>query len=218
VDKTPVQPPATRSSGKGQPPPGGLTPATESTPVAGGASKSTGSRLAERGAQGAQEDAASRKPLVRKVPVSILVRPFGIIRVDDGVPSAQPLQKHDVEVAPGRHSVTISCDYCEDVVDSIDVSENGENVFHLRAQPKPALLSFEYQPAEATVSVEGQPLSRTVQESLKVPFEVRFPRGPAGFQHSVTVNITHPGFQPARLVVHLRPGVPTKLSGSLRPE
>jgi serine/threonine-protein kinase len=136
--------------------------------------------------------------------------------VGDGTPSAQPLQKHDVEVPPGRHPVTISCDYCEDVVDTIDVRADGENVFHLRAQPKPALLSFNYQPADALVRVNEQ--LRTASESLQEPFEVRSPRGPAGFQHTVVVEITHPGFQPQKRVVHLRPGERTNLSGSLTPE
>ena len=84
------------------------------------------------------------------------------------------------------------------------------------AQPKPALLSFEYEPAGATVRV-GEQL-RTAQESLQSPFEVRSPRGPAGFQHTVVVDISHPGYQPERRVVHLRPGTPTILRGSLRPE
>jgi len=198
-------------------PPGGFTPRDGSAPASGGTPRS-GARaasgaLAERATE---DEGASRQPLVRKVPVSILVRPYGIIRVGDGTPSAQPLQKHDMEVPPGRHPVTISCDYCEDVVDTIDVRAGGENVFHLRAQPKPALLSFNYQPADAMVRVNEQ--LRTASESLQEPFEVRSPRGPAGFQHTVMVEITHPGFQPQKRVVHLRPGERTHLSGSLTPE
>ncbi|MFP2913126.1 serine/threonine protein kinase, partial [Pyxidicoccus sp. 3LFB2] len=168
--------------------------------------------LAER----APDDGAPQKSAVRKVPVSILVRPYGIIRVGDGAPSAQPLQKHDVEVAPGRYPVTISCDYCEDVVDTIDVRSDGENVFHLRAQPKPALLSFDYQPADATVRVNEQ--VRTAHESLQAPFEVRSPRGPAGFQHTVEVEISHPGYRTEKRKVHLRPGERMNLPGSLTPE
>jgi serine/threonine-protein kinase len=198
-------------------PPGGLAPRPDSAPAPTGATRAGGARPpAGPAVERATDDAAPRRPLVRKVPVSILVRPYGTIRVGDSAPSAQPLQKHDVEVAPGRHSVTISCDYCEDVVDTIDVRADGENVFHLRAQPKPALLSFEYEPAGATVRV-GEQL-RTAQDSLQSPFEVRSPRGPAGFQHTVVVEITHPGYQPERRVVHLRPGERTRLRGSLLPE
>ncbi|WP_164001976.1 serine/threonine protein kinase [Pyxidicoccus caerfyrddinensis] len=199
------------SQGPRTTPPGGLTPREDSSPTPGGARTGV-----TRPALASPDDAALRKPLVHKVPVSILVRPYGIIRVGDGVPSAQPLQKHDLEVTPGRHDVTISCDYCEDVVDTIDVSADGENVFHLRAQPKPTKLSLEYEPADAIVRVGDE--QRTAQESLQKPFEVRSPRGPAGFQHTVVVEISHPGFLPERRVVHLRPGKPETLKGSLRPE
>jgi len=195
---------------KAAPAPGGLVPrAADSASGAGGAVRTGGLRATE------SED-APRKPLVRKVPVSILVRPYGSIQVDDGPLSAQPLQKHDVEMTPGRHTVTISCDYCEDVVDSIDVQAEGDNVFHLRAQPKASRLSVDFEPAGAQVRV-GDEL-RTVEESLASPFEVRSPRGPAGFQHTVVVEVSHPGFVSERRVVHLRPGEPTTLRGSLRPE
>jgi hypothetical protein len=204
----------------GQPPTpsGGLTPRGDSAPATGGtprpgSGRASSSALAERVAA---DDGAHRKPQVRKLPVSILVRPYGIIRVGDGAPSSQPLQKHDVEVAPGLYPVTISCDYCEDVVDTIEVRADRENVFHLRAQPKPAQLSFDYQPADATVSLNGQ--SRVAHESLQAPFEVRFPRGPSGFQHTVEVEISHPGYSTAKRTVHLRPGERASLRGSLIPE
>ncbi|MFY2559504.1 protein kinase domain-containing protein [Corallococcus terminator] len=192
--------------------------------VAGSAARAS----AVRPTGGAQEDARAltggpgedrvvgRKSASKKILVSILVRPFGLIRVDDGLPSAQALQKHDVELAPGPHAITISCDYCEDVVETIDVQPDGENTFHLRAQPKSAPLSLEYEPAEATVRVGDQ--VRTARDSVQHPFEIRSPRGPAGFQHTVTVEISHPGFKTERRVVHLRPGEPTLLHGSLRPE
>ncbi|MCP3138014.1 serine/threonine-protein kinase [Pyxidicoccus xibeiensis] len=217
VDRGPdgPRPPASRGA-LPQTPPGGLTPPQDANPSTGGTPRPTPARAAAPAERAPSEEAALRKPLLRKVPVSILVRPFGIIRVDDGPPSPQPLAQHAMELPPGRHSVTISCDYCEDVVDTIDVSAEGENLFHLRAQPKPALLSFEYEPAGATVRV-GEQL-RTAQESLQSPFEVRSPRGPAGFQHTVVVDISHPGYQPERRVVHLRPGTPTILRGSLLPE
>ncbi|WP_426752423.1 protein kinase domain-containing protein [Myxococcus sp. Y35] len=196
---------------KAPPGPGGLPSRSESTPAVGGAVRTGTARPSAP-----DEEDAPRKPLVRKLPVSILVRPYGSIRVDDGDLSAQPLQKHDVEMTPGRHTITISCDYCEDVVDTIDVQAEGDNVFHLRAQPKPSRLSVDFEPAGAQVRVGDQ--LRTAAESLVTPFEVRSPRGPAGFQHTVVVEVSHPGFVPERRVVHLRPGEPTTLRGSLRPE
>ncbi|GEL70924.1 serine/threonine-protein kinase [Myxococcus virescens] len=201
--------PASRAV-KGTPAPGGLSPRTDGTPAVGGTVRSMGTRPA------GEDEEAPRKPLVRKLPVSILVRPYGSIRVDDGAASAQPLQKHDVEVTPGRHTVTISCDYCEDVVDTIDVQPDGDNVFHLRAQPKASRLSVDFEPAGALVRVGDE--FRSAEDSVKTPFEVRSPRGPAGFQHTVVVEVSHPGYVPERRVVHLRPGEPTTLRGSLRPE
>ncbi|NOJ83060.1 serine/threonine protein kinase, partial [Myxococcus xanthus] len=201
--------PASRAV-KGTTAPGDLSPRTDGTPAVGGTVRSMGTRPA------GEDEEAPRKPLVRKLPVSILVRPYGSIRVDDGAPSAQPLQKHDVEVTPGRHTVTISCDYCEDVVDTIDVQPDGDNVFHLRAQPKASRLSVDFEPAGALVRVGDE--FRSAEDSVKTPFEVRSPRGPAGFQHTVVVEVSHPGYVPERRVVHLRPGEPTTLRGSLRPE
>ncbi|MCY1022894.1 serine/threonine-protein kinase [Pyxidicoccus sp. MSG2] len=210
-EETPAPIASPSSPGSRPTPPGGLTPRNDASPTPGGARTGV-----TRPALAAPDDAALRKPLVRKVPVSILVRPYGIIRVGDGAPSAQPLQKHDLEVTPGLHTVTISCDYCDDVVDTIEVSANGENVFHMGAQPKPTMLSLDYEPADATVRIGDE--ERTAQESLQKPFEVRSPRGPAGFQHTVVVEISRTGFQPERRVVHLRPGKPATLKGSLRPE
>ncbi|MCE9670255.1 protein kinase [Myxococcus stipitatus] len=201
-----------------RPPPGGLAAPTEAQSSASGgvakaAAKPVGGTAAEE-TKGTGDGARKGGP--KPVSVSILVRPFGLIRVDDGAPSAQALQKHDVEILPGRHTVTISCDYCEDVVDTIDVRADAENVFHLRAQPKSSALTIDYEPAEATVRVGDQ--VRTARESLQQPFEVRAPRGPAGFQNSATVEISHPGYKTERRQVHLRPGEPMLIRGSLRPE
>ncbi|WP_342381788.1 protein kinase [Myxococcus stipitatus] len=186
--------------------------------------RATGSSVAERAVESTgvppsepgEERVAGKKPTSKKNFVSILVRPFGTIRVDDGPPSAQALQKHDVDIAPGPHTITVSCEYCEDVVETIDVRADAENVFHLGAQPKPSPLSLQYEPAEATVRVGEQ--VRIARDTLEHPFEIRPPKGPAGFLHTVKVEISHPGFKTERYSVQLRPGEPKLLSGSLRPE
>ncbi|MBU8894559.1 protein kinase [Corallococcus sp. M34] len=153
---------------------------------------------------------------VRTMPVSILVRPYGFVRVDDAPASAQPLAQHNVQTTPGRHSVTITCDYCEDTTETIDVSAEGDNVFRLRALLKPSQLSFDYQPADALVQVGDT--RRTAHDSLAQPFEIRSPRGPASFQHRVEVEISRPGFRAEKRVVLLEPGKPTTLRGTLHPE
>ncbi|MCP3064435.1 serine/threonine protein kinase [Myxococcus sp. K38C18041901] len=195
------------------PAPGGPSPRTGGPRAVGGTRAVDDARAV--GGPG-EERVAGRQPGSKKVVATILVRPFGIIRVGDGSPSAQALSKHDVELPPGRHTVTISCDYCLDVKEDIEVLSEGENRFHLGAQPKPSPLSLEYTPAEATVRVGDQ--VRTARDSIQHPFEIRAPRGPAGFLHTVAVEISHPGYKTERRVVQLRPGEPTLVAGSLSPE
>jgi serine/threonine-protein kinase len=167
-----------------------------------------------------EELASAKKPPARpepsrqpKVRVSILVRPYGAIQVDKEAPSPQPLAQHDLELAPGRHTITVRCEWCEDAVETIDVAAGAENVFRLRAQLRPSLLSFDYQPTEAQVRVAGE--LRTARESLEHPFDVRSPRGPASFQHRVEYEVSCPGYRTEKRVVMVEPGKPITLSGSL---
>jgi len=155
------------------------------------------------------------EPVVRAVPVpiSILVRPYGYVRVDEGKPSSQPLAQHSLEVTPGRHTVTISCDYCEDARETIEVRPGAENVFRLRAHLKTSRLSFQYEPADAQVRVGDQ--VRTARESLGRPFDIQSPRGPASFQHRVEYEVSHNGYLTEKRVVLLEPGKPTTLRGVL---
>jgi serine/threonine-protein kinase len=147
------------------------------------------------------------------VRVSILVRPYGAIQVDREAPSPQPLAQHDLELAPGHHTVTVRCEWCEDAEESINVVQGTENVFRLRAQLKPSRLSFDFQPAEAQVLV-GKEL-RTARESLERPFDVRSPRGPASFQHRVEYEVSYPGYRTEKRVTLVEPGKPITLRGSL---
>jgi len=145
--------------------------------------------------------------------VSILVRPYGFIRVGEGERSAQPLAQHDVALTPGVHTVTISCDYCEDVQESIEVRAGQENVFRLRALLKSSRVSFAYEPADALVRV-GTEL-RTARESLERPFEIQSPRGPASFQHRVEYEVSHNGFLSEKRVASVEPGKSIVLRGVL---
>jgi serine/threonine-protein kinase len=147
------------------------------------------------------------------VPISILVRPYGYVRVDEGKASPQPLAQHSLELPPGQHTVTISCDYCEDARETIDVRPGAENVFRLRAQLKASRLSFQYEPADAQVRVGGE--VRTVRETQERPFEIQSPRGPASFQHRVEYEVSHNGFLTEKRVALIEPGKPTTLRGVL---
>jgi serine/threonine-protein kinase len=179
---------------------------------------------ASPGEPSSEDAATAKKPPVRteprieaarlaKVRASILVRPYGAIQVDKEAPSPQPLAQHDLELTPGRHTVTVRCEWCEDAVETIDVVAGGENVFRLRAQLKPSRLSFDYQPAEAQVRVGEE--QRTARESLERPFDVRSPRGPASFQHRVEYEVSYPGYRTEKRAVMVEPGKPITLRGSL---
>ncbi|NRD52748.1 protein kinase [Corallococcus exiguus] len=151
-----------------------------------------------------------------KLPVSILVRPYGSIRVDGGPAGTKQLAQHDVQLSPGEHTVIVSCDYCEDATETIDVKPDRENVFRLRALLKASQLAMDYQPPDATVRVGD--VERAANDSLQHPFDIRSPRGPASFQHRVEVEISSPGYKTEKRVVLLEPGKPTTLRGSLAPE
>jgi len=176
------------------------------------------------GESSSEDPATAKKPQVRtdpriessrpaKVRASILVRPYGAIQVDKEAPSPQPLAQHDLELAPGRHTITVRCEWCEDAVETIDVVAGAENVFRLRAQLKPSRLSFDYQPSEAQVRVGEE--RRTARESLERPFDVRSPRGPASFQHRVEYEVSYPGYRTEKRAVMVEPGKPITLRGSL---
>ncbi|MFP2902046.1 serine/threonine protein kinase, partial [Corallococcus sp. 4LFB] len=128
----------------------------------------------------------------------------------------QQLAQHDVHLSPGPHTLTVSCGYCEDATETIDVKPGGENVFRLRALLKSSQLALDYQPPDATVRVGDT--ERTARDSLQRPFDIRSPRGPASFQHRVEVEISSPGYKTEKRVVLLEPGKPTTLRGSLAPE
>lgn len=162
------------------------------------------------------EPVRAEPPRPAPLQVTVLVRPYGFIQVDDGKPSAQPLARHVVEMEPGRHTLTVSCDYCEPTTEEVEARPGEENVFRLRAQLKPSRLSFDYQPPEAVVRVGG--VERTARESMTEPFEIQSPRGPASFQHRVEYEVSAPGHLPERKTVLIEPGKPTVLRGSLTAE
>ena len=147
------------------------------------------------------------------VPISILVRPYGYVRLDEGKRSPQPLAQHALEVPPGQHTVTISCDYCEDARETIEVRPGAENIFRLRAQLKTSRLSFQYEPADAVVRVGGE--VRGIRESQEHPFEIQSPRGPATFQHRVEYEVSHNGYLTEKRVALIEPGKATTLRGAL---
>jgi hypothetical protein len=150
-----------------------------------------------------------------RLPVSVLVRPYGHVQLDDGPVSPEPLAQHNLSAAPGTHRVRVSCTYCEPVVETIEVRAGGDNVFRLRAQLKSSTLAFDWKPADAVVKIDG--VERTARESLTHPFELRSPRGPASFQHRVDYEISRPGYRTEQGSTMIEPGKADTLRGALEP-
>jgi eukaryotic-like serine/threonine-protein kinase len=150
------------------------------------------------------------------VPISILVRPYGYIRVDDEARSEQALAQHTARVAAGEHTVTITCDYCEAAQEHIEVRPGAENVFRLSAQLKPSRLSFAYEPADAVVRVAGE--TRPARDTQERPFDIRSPRSPASFQHRVEYEVSRPGYRSQKNVALVAPGTSFTVRGALQPE
>ncbi|WP_375744852.1 protein kinase [Corallococcus interemptor] len=209
-----AQAPGSRPTGTGTPGRDAPVPPTDSSPRVPSPPERTPSRPTVVASLDSQDD--SRPARAGRIPVSILVRPYGSIRVDGGPAGTQQLAQHDVHLSPGEHTVTVSCGYCEDATETITVKPDGENVFRLRALLKASQLAMDYQPPDATVRVGD--VERTAHDSLQHPFDIRSPRGPASFQHRVEVEISSPGYKTEKRVVLLEPGKPTTLRGRLAPE
>ncbi|MDQ3265980.1 MAG: serine/threonine protein kinase [Myxococcota bacterium] len=149
-------------------------------------------------------------------PVTLQVRPYGYIRIDGGARSKQ-LQQHVVKLPPGKHAIDVSCDLgCDEVTEEVEVTPGGENLFRLRVQLQASTLAFQYDPPDALIRVGNQ--TRTAQETLERPFEIRSPRGPNMMRHQVSYEVTRPGFQPRREVITIAAGAPIRLEGRLQPQ
>ena len=153
---------------------------------------------------------------VSTVSVQIQVRPFGFVQLDDGPRSPEALTQHTLSATPGKHQVTVSCEYCETTHELITVNAEGANVFPLPAQIKPGRISFRFTPADALVRIGAE--ERAVGDTEAHPFEVKSPRGALTFQHQVEYEIHRSGFRTEHRRVQIPPGKTTVVSGTLDPQ
>ena len=150
------------------------------------------------------------------VPVELLVRPYGRVAVDGGPLSRDALAAHALLLTPGRHTIRVSCQWCEDSDHVVDVQPDGPRTFALPARLKTAYLRFDFEPKDATVTVAGQ--RRTSEESLSQPFTLVSPRAATRFIHQVAYVVSHPGYRDTAGTVEVLPGQSETLSGKLEPQ
>jgi hypothetical protein len=165
--------------------------------------------------QGSASPQERRGSRAEGVPVQLLVRPYGYIQVDGGPRSREPLAAHSLVLSPGRHTIRLSCQWCDDSDHVIDVVPGGPETFAFPARLKTAFLSFDFEPKDATVRVAGE--QRTAEQTLAQPFALPSPRAATRFVHQVAYVVSHTGYQDAQGTVEVLPGQRETVSGKLEP-
>jgi eukaryotic-like serine/threonine-protein kinase len=119
---------------------------------------------------------ASPPPPTRDlVEVAVVVRPFGVVRVDGGPPSAEPLARHALRLRPGPHRFVVSCAFCDPDAPAVERTVRpGEDVL-LVAPLKPSRVSFSGYPDRAQVQIGAE--EHTVAEARERPFQITTPPG-----------------------------------------
>ncbi|MBL9039177.1 MAG: serine/threonine protein kinase [Archangium sp.] len=134
-------------------------------------------------------------PTSQLVNLQVLVRPWGYVRVDDGERSSTEMPRHDLKVAPGPHTFTVTCDACEVAgVTRKEIIAPGATplTIAIAAPLKPSLVSFEGFPTEAVVRVGAE--SRTAGETIRQPFRISTPpEGRGELRHRVRYDVMYGG-------------------------
>lgn len=143
--------------------------------------------------------------------VEIQVKPHGYVQVDDGPRSADSLRSHRIRLAAGSHRVRVSCDWCEDAVETIHVKGDGTDAFFFATRPKPAHLGFDFEPPDALIRVGS--VERTARQTLTDPITVSLPRGVP--KQVIDYEVSLPGFITQRKSIEVAAGKNEVLSGRL---
>lgn len=155
------------------------------------------------------EPEALTKVAVALAPVKVLVRPFGYLTVDGTRRGGDALSAHTLQLAPGRHTFTVSCDLCEEGgrTQAFEVSAERENTFTLAVPLRPSLVSFQGFPPQAVARIGAE--QRTVEESSARPFRIETPKeGSLEMRHQVAYEVTLDGERLQRGVVAVNAGEP----------
>jgi serine/threonine-protein kinase len=141
------------------------------------------------------------------VDVTVNVRPFGYLSVDQKERSADALTRHPLKMSIGHHKLTVTCDVCDTggkTVD-VDVAAGKENTFNVAAPLKPSSVMFSGFPDDAIVRIGAE--QRTAKESLTVPFHITMPpEGSPTMLHQVKYEVLQTGEKPVVGNVQVEPG------------
>ena len=159
---------------------------------------------------------AAVAPAGGRLAVLVQVRPYGIISVDGGPPTPQPLAQHALELPPGRHTITVTCAYCEVTEETIEVRPGSPNVFRFPVLLRPSHLVFDFRTPGARVRVGD--VERATADTRERPLPVYSPVGPKSLQHQVTYEVSAPGHAPERKVLQVTPGQTVTVRGELQAE
>ncbi|MBK7863276.1 MAG: hypothetical protein IPJ65_32660 [Archangiaceae bacterium] len=109
------------------------------------------------------------------IDVTVKIRPFGYLTIDQGERSAMPLAVHAAKLTAGKHRLKVTCDACELQGKALEVNvEAGkDNTFNLPAPLKPSLVSFDGFPDDAMARIGNE--LRSIADSKAPPFHITTP-------------------------------------------
>lgn len=137
--------------------------------------------------------------------VTVMVRPFGYVQVDDGPRSAEAQTRHQLRLTAGRHRFAVSCELCESPARVVERAVTKGEEVALIAQLKPSAVTFRGYPVDARVRVGSE--ERLASESLDHPFKlVTPPGGSLKMQHQLEYVVTANGVELERSTRWIAPG------------
>ena len=159
-------------------------------------------------------------PMPPLVELTVNIRPWGHLRVDNDPPDFEEKPRHVLKVRQGLHRLIISCEkHCveEGTEVSLDVTSSSPRVLNVPAPLKPSRIVFSGFPDEAVVTVG--PLQREVKDIRLSPIEVVMPKeGSTQMGHRVVYEVSLPGHKPFLGQTWVAPGTLESIEGRLDPE
>jgi serine/threonine-protein kinase len=118
------------------------------------------------------------------------IRPWGYLSIDRHDRSTDAEAVHRMKLTPGHHTLTVTCDACEQAGKTVDVevAPGRDNTFNVPAPLKPSLVSFSGFPDDAVVRIGAE--QRTVKETTTTPFRITMPpEGSTAMLHQVKYEV-----------------------------